>query len=222
CGGERLRPQARAVRVGGKTIAKVTAATVAEARALVAGYRFGERDRMVASDILKEIEPRLRFLEQVGLGYLTLDRRADTLSGGEAQRIRLAAQLGSNLEGVCYILDEPTIGLHPRDNEMLLDMLRELRARGNSVIIVAHAEATVRSADVVLDLGPGAGSRGGEVVAIGPPAALAREPHSATGRYLAQAPVRIGQPRALALLPRLKISGAAEHNLRDVDVELPL
>ncbi|MET0151940.1 MAG: excinuclease ABC subunit UvrA [Candidatus Binatia bacterium] len=222
CAGRRLKPQARAVRVGGKAIGEVTAATVTEAREVVAAYRFGDRDGRVAADILKEIEPRLRFLEQVGLGYLTLDRRADTLSGGEAQRIRLAAQLGSNLQGVCYILDEPTIGLHPRDNEMLLDMLRELRARGNSVVIVEHDEATIRSADVVLDLGPGAGSRGGEVVAVGTPAALAREPRSATGRYLAQAPVRIGQPRAIALLPRLKIFGAAEHNLKDVDVELPL
>jgi excinuclease ABC subunit A len=222
CGGRRLKPQARAVRVGGKAIGEVTAATVNEAREIVAAYRFGDRDARVAADILKEIEPRLRFLEQVGLGYLTLDRRADTLSGGEAQRIRLAAQLGSNLQGVCYILDEPTIGLHPRDNEMLLDMLRELRARGNSVIIVEHDEATIRSADVVLDLGPGAGSRGGEVVAVGPPAALAREPRSATGRYLARAPIRIGPPRAIALLPRLKIFGAAEHNLKDVDVELPL
>jgi excinuclease ABC subunit A len=222
CAGRRLKPQARAVRVGGKTIGEVTAATVTEARAIVGAYRFGDRDRRIAADILKEIEPRLVFLEQVGLGYLTLDRRADTLSGGEAQRIRLAAQLGSNLQGVCYILDEPTIGLHPRDNEMLLDMLRQLRARGNSVIIVEHDEATIRSADVVLDLGPGAGSRGGEVVAIGTPAMLACEPSSATGRYLAQVPVRIGQPRALALLPRLKIIGATEHNLRNVDVEVPL
>ena len=222
CAGQRLKPQARAVRVGGKTISEVTAATVAEARALIASYRFGERDHRVAADILKEIEPRLRFLERVGLGYLTLDRRADTLSGGEAQRIRLAAQLGSNLQGVCYILDEPTIGLHPRDNEMLLGMLRELRDRGNSVIIVEHDEATIRSADVVVDLGPGAGNRGGEIVAVGPPAALEREPRSATGRYLAQVPGRIGQPRPVDRLPRLKIVAAAEHNLKNVDVELPL
>jgi len=171
---------------------------------------------------LKEIEPRLRFLERVGLGYLALDRRADTLSGGEAQRIRLAAQLGSNLQGVCYILDEPTIGLHPRDNEMLLDMLRELRARGNSVIIVEHDEATIRSADVVVDLGPGAGSHGGEVVTVGPPAALERDPRSATGRYLAEVPTRSGRARAVDRLPRLEVLGAAEHNLKNVDFELPL
>src|SRR5207253_10261412 len=187
--------------VAGKTIAEVTAATVADARTLVSSYRFEARDQQVAADILKEIDPRLRFLEQVGLGYLALDRRADTLSGGEAQRIRLAAQLGSNLQGVCYILDEPTIGLHPRDNEMLLEMLRELRARGNSVIIVEHDEATIRSADVVVDLGPGAGSHGGEIVAVGPPAALEREPRSATGCYLAQVPTRCGQAREVDRLP---------------------
>jgi excinuclease ABC subunit A len=222
CGGQRLRPQARAVRVGGKTIAEVTAATVAEARELVASYRFGERERAIAEDVLKEIEPRLRFLERVGLGYLTLDRRADTLSGGEAQRIRLAAQLGSNLQGVCYVLDEPTIGLHPRDNEMLLSILHELRSRGNSVLIVEHDEATIRSADLVVDLGPGAGSHGGEVVAVGPPAVLEREPRSATGRYLAQPPARSSPPRSLEGLPRLKVVGAAEHNLKAIDVELPL
>ncbi|MBI2964067.1 MAG: excinuclease ABC subunit UvrA [Deltaproteobacteria bacterium] len=222
CAGERLKAQARAVRVGSRTIAEITAATVADARRLVASYRFGERDRLVAADVLKEIEPRLRFLEQVGLGYLTLDRRADTLSGGEAQRIRLAAQLGSNLQGVCYILDEPTIGLHPRDNQMLLSILRELRTRGNSVIIVEHDEATIRGADVVVDLGPGAGSRGGEIVAVGPPAALERAPRSATGRYLSQAPVRSGQPRPVDRLPWLKMLGAAEHNLKEVDLELPL
>jgi excinuclease ABC subunit A len=222
CNGTRLKPQARAVRVGGKTIAETTASTVAEARELVASYRFGERDRLVAADILKEIEPRLRFLEQVGLGYLSLDRRADTLSGGEAQRIRLAAQLGSNLQGVCYILDEPTIGLHPRDNEMLLAMLRDLRTRGNSVIIVEHDEATIRSADVVVDLGPGAGSRGGEIVAIGSADALAREPRSATGRYLAQVPARSAPARPVGRLPRLRLTGASEHNLKNVDLELPL
>jgi excinuclease ABC subunit A len=222
CGGERLKPQARAVRVCGKTIAEVTAATVTRAREIVAAYRFGERDRLVAADILKEIAPRLLFLEQVGLAYLALDRRADTLSGGEAQRIRLAAQLGSNLQGVCYILDEPTIGLHPRDNQKLLAMLRELRARGNSVMIVEHDEATIRSADVVVDLGPGAGSRGGEIVAVASPAALEREPRSATGRYLSQVPMRSGEARTIERLPRLKVMGAAEHNLKSVDFELPL
>src|SRR5206468_5539171 len=222
CGGERLKAQARSVRVGGKTIAQVTAATAAEARAIIAGYRFGERDRLVAGDILKEIEPRLRFLEQVGLGYLTLDRRADTLSGGEAQRIRLAAQLGSNLQGVCYILDEPTIGLHPRDNEMLLEMLRELRARGNSVIIVEHDEATIRRADLVVDLGPGAGVHGGRLVAVAPPAELAANPTSVTGRYLGAARRRLGPSRSLERLPRLTVRGAREHNLRDIDVGIPL
>src|SRR5205823_256428 len=201
---------------------ELTQQAVAAAAADLSRRRFTGRAEQIAANVLKEITPRLRFLEQVGLGYLALDRRADTLSGGEAQRIRLAAQLGSNLQGVCYILDEPTIGLHPRDNEMLLEMLRELRARGNSVIIVEHDEATIRSADVVVDLGPGAGSHGGEIVAVGPPAALEREPRSATGRYLAQVPTRSGQARAVDRLPRLKVVGAAEHNLQSVDFELPL
>ena len=222
CNGERLRPQARAVRVGGRTIAAITSATVVEARRQIEAIRFADRERAIAADVLKEIGPRLEFLERVGLGYLTLDRRADTLSGGEAQRIRLAAQLGSNLQGVCYILDEPTIGLHPRDNEMLLSILHELRRRGNSVIVVEHDEATIRSADVVVDLGPGAGNRGGEIVAIGPPAAIEREPRSATGRYLSSVPVRSAPPRSLDRLPRLEVVGAAEHNLKNVDVELPL
>ncbi len=222
CGGARLNPQARAVRIADKAIHEVTALTIREARELVRSLRFEARDAAVAADVVKEIDPRLQFLEEVGLSYLSLDRRADTLSGGEAQRIRLAAQLGSNLQGVCYILDEPTIGLHPRDNDLLLAMLRKLRGRGNSVLIVEHDEATIRSADLVVDLGPGAGSHGGEIVAVASPADLEKEPRSATGRYLRQVPTRIGRPRPIDGLPRLKILGAAEHNLRDIHVELPL
>ncbi len=222
CGGERLKPQARAVRVCGRTIAELTRRTVTETRRAVAALRFDDRDGAVAADVLKEIEPRLHFLERVGLSYLTLVRRADTLSGGEAQRIRLAAQLGSNLQGVCYILDEPTIGLHPRDNDRLLAMLRDLRSRGNSVVIVEHDEATIRSADVVVDLGPGAGSRGGEVVAVATPAELAQNPRSPTGRYLAQVPARSGEPRSLEGLLRLEVQGASEHNLKEVDFSIPL
>ncbi|MGH7820678.1 MAG: excinuclease ABC subunit UvrA, partial [Candidatus Binatia bacterium] len=185
CGGRRLKPQARAVRVAGRAIDEVTRLPIAEARRWVRGLRFDGRDGAVAADVLKEIEPRLRFLEEVGLGYLSLDRRADTLSGGEAQRIRLAAQLGSNLQGVCYILDEPTIGLHPRDNDMLLGTLRELRDRGNSVIVVEHDAATIRSADLVVDLGPGAGSRGGEDVAVAPPGRPLPEPLRVVNRHRA-------------------------------------
>ena len=222
CGGERLKPQPRAVRVAGHTIGAMTRATVSEARAMLREARFEGRDAMVAADVLKEIDPRLRFLEEVGLSYLALDRRADTLSGGEAQRIRLAAQLGSNLEGVCYVLDEPTIGLHPRDNEMLLGILKGLRDRRNSIIVVEHDEATIRAADLVIDLGPGAGSRGGELVAVGTPAELAAHATSLTGRYLAEVPTATRPRRALELLPRLKVIGAAAHNLRAIDVEIPL
>src|SRR6185437_16244097 len=143
------------------------------------------REREIARDILAELTSRLGFLEQVGLGYLSLDRSAPTLSGGEAQRIRLAAQLGSNLRGVCYILDEPTIGLHPRDNNVLLDTLARLGAKGNTLVVVEHDEDTIRHAEHVLDLGPGAGTRGGAVVAQGSAAELMRNPDSLTGRFLA-------------------------------------
>jgi excinuclease ABC subunit A len=222
CGGSRLTPQARAVRVGGRTLPEVVSWPIGEARRWIEELRFEGRDAAVAADVVKEILPRLRFLEQVGLSYLSLDRRADTLSGGEAQRIRLAAQLGSNLQGVCYVLDEPTIGLHPRDNQRLLATLRELRDRQNSVLVVEHDEATIRSADVVIDLGPGGGSRGGQIVAVAPPEELSRNPRSATGRYLAGLRRRLGSPRPVADRPRLRILGAAEHNLRDIDVEFPI
>jgi excinuclease ABC subunit A len=172
--------------------------------------------------VLKEIRERLGFLVNVGLEYLTLDRPSATLSGGEGQRIRLAAQLGSNLRGVCYVLDEPTIGLHPRDNAMLLDTLEALRARGNTVLVVEHDEATIRRADLVVDLGPGAGTHGGQVVAVAPPAALAGNPASLTGRYLGVSRPRLGPIRALDSLPRLVVRGAAEHNLRGVDAHFPL
>src|SRR5262249_58077909 len=150
-----------AVRLQGRTTAELTALPVAAAEDAIGKLRFGPREAPIAEGPLREIVPRLRFLGQVGLAYLTLDRRADTLSGGEAQRIRLAAQLGSTLRGVCYILDEPTIGLHPRDNTMLLRTLRRLEAVGNSVLVVEHDEATIESADLIVDLGPGAGVRGG-------------------------------------------------------------
>jgi excinuclease ABC subunit A len=156
------------------------------------------------------------------LPYLTLDRRADTLSGGEAQRIRLAAQLGSNLRGVCYILDEPTIGLHPRDNDMLLHTLRRLEQLGNSVLVVEHDEATIQSADLIVDLGPGAGVRGGSVVSIGTPEEIKRNPESPTGAYLRSEKKRIGPKRDLANTRWLAIRGARAHNLKNVDVKIPL
>ncbi len=222
CGGQRLNARARAVRVQGHGIADLTALSVHEAAAAVAAMRFGARERPIAEGPLREIGPRLRFLEQVGLGYLALDRRADTLSGGEAQRIRLAAQLGSNLRGVCYVLDEPTIGLHPRDNDMLLDALDELKARGNTVVVVEHDEATIRRADLIVDLGPGAGVHGGRVVAVAPPAKLAAMPGSVTGRYLTGARARYAPARTLDGREWLTVEGASEHNLRDIDVRIPL
>src|SRR6185295_8453252 len=153
CAGRRLNPRALAVRVQGHTIADLAALPVSDAERVIGALSFAEREAAIADGPLKEILPRLRFLREVGLSYLTLDRRADTLSGGEAQRIRLAAQLGSNLRGVCYILDEPTIGLHPRDNDMLVKTLRELQEHGNTVVVVEHDEATIAAADLVVDLG---------------------------------------------------------------------
>jgi len=222
CAGTRLNPRARAVRVHGATLPEVVAHTVDEAAGLLAGWRFDARDRQVAADILAELGPRLRFLAQVGLGYLTLDRGAHTLSGGEAQRIRLAAQLGSNLRGACYVLDEPTIGLHPRDNAVLLRTLRELTARRNTVLIVEHDEATIAEADLVVDLGPGAGRHGGALVAIGTPAAIAADPASITGRYLAAPRVRARPPRPTGGQPQIVVQGATAHNLKDVTVSFPL
>jgi excinuclease ABC subunit A len=222
CAGERLNGRARHVRVQGHTISALTALAVTDAERAVGALRFAAREAAIAEGAIKEILPRLKFLDRVGLGYLTLDRRADTLSGGEGQRIRLAAQLGSNLRGVCYVLDEPTIGLHPRDNAMLLDTLEALRARGNTVLVVEHDEATIRRADLVVDLGPGAGTHGGQVVAVAPPAALASNPASITGRYLGVCRPRLGPVRTLDTLPRLVLRGAAEHNLRGVDAHFPI
>ena len=157
CGGSRLRPEARSVRVGGKAIHEITALTVTEARAFFDQLRFDEDDAPIAEPILTEIASRLRFLDNVGVEYLTLDRPADTLSGGELQRVRLATGLGSGLVGVCYILDEPSIGLHPRDNNRLIDALRDLQDRGNTVLVVEHDETIMRRADWLVDMGPGAG-----------------------------------------------------------------
>jgi excinuclease ABC subunit A len=222
CGGRRLNARAQAVRVLGRSIWEVAADSVADARRAIAGYTFAAREAAIADNILKEILPRLQFLEEVGLPYLTLDRPADTLSGGEAQRIRLAAQLGSNLRGVCYILDEPTIGLHPRDNAMLIDTLGGLKAKGNTLLVVEHDEATIEAADLVVDLGPGGGTRGGQLVAMGPPQSLATHPASMTGRFLGRARPRIGPLRDVAKNRRVRVGGATEHNLKSIDVELPL
>ena len=224
CGGRRLRPDALAVDLWQRDIARVTADSVMAAAAWFDALQPDGREAEVARDVLPEIRHRLRFLEEVGLGYLTLDRAAPTLSGGEAQRIRLAAQLGSNLQGVCYVLDEPTIGLHPRDNRMLLGTLERLEGKGNTIVVVEHDEETIRRAEHVIDLGPGAGSHGGRVVADGDVETLLRHPDSVTGRYLAQPlphPL-LGRRRERPAEHALGIRGATLHNLQELDLTLPL
>jgi excinuclease ABC subunit A len=228
CAGARLNPQALAVRFQGRPISEVARMSVREAaqwvQALAAEGRLSPRETGIARDVIAEIRSRLDFLQQVGLGYLTLDRAAPTLSGGEAQRIRLAAQLGSNLQGVCYVLDEPTIGLHPRDNGILLNALHRLGDQGNTLVVVEHDEDTIRRADHLIDIGPGAGRRGGRLVAQGAVADLAANPDSLTGRLLAQPLKHPLQPRREVAPdgPALRLTGARLHNLREVDVRVPL
>jgi len=224
CAGARLNATARAVTFDQHAIDAVARLSVHEVRQWVETLRLEGRDAEIARDVVGEIKSRLAFLEEVGLGYLTLDRAAPTLSGGEAQRIRLAAQLGSNLQGVCYVLDEPTIGLHPRDNGVLLDALAKLGAAGNTLVVVEHDEDTIRRAEHLIDIGPGAGKRGGRLVAQGSAADLARQPDSVTGRLLAQPPLHPLQARraVAADAPALWLRGASLHNLRDIDVRVPL
>ena len=225
CEGRRLRPEALAVCLHDHSIADITAMSVEAAEALFRKIKFKGREAEIARDILAELRPRLKFLQEVGLAYLSLDRSAPTLSGGEAQRIRLAAQLGSNLRGVCYILDEPTIGLHPRDNRMLLDTLRKLEGNGNTIVVVEHDEETIRRAEHVIDIGPGAGINGGRVVAQGTIKALMQAPDSVTGRCLAyplKHPVVERRHTDLANIPRLDIVGARLNNLKSIDVGIPL
>ncbi len=222
CEGARLNRVARAVRLGGLGIDRVADMTPEGALQFLSSVDLQGRTGIIAENILKEITARLSFLLQIGLSYLQLSRRSDTLSGGEAQRIRLAAQLGSNLRGVCYILDEPTIGLHARDNRVLLKTLRQLQRAGNSVIIVEHDEDTIRHADHVIDLGPGGGAEGGEVVAVGSPAEIEANPRSLTGRFLKRkdsGPTR--RPRPLDGCSFVTIRGAKEHNLKNIRVRFP-
>ncbi len=224
CLGQRLNPVALHVLFRGQSIAALSALPVRDFSAALQKLKLIGRERDIARDLLAELAARTRFLCDVGLGYLQLNRAAPTLSGGEAQRIRLAAQLGSNLQGVCYVLDEPTIGLHPRDNVVLLDTLDRLRSKGNTLVVVEHDEDTIRRADHVIDLGPGAGTRGGRVVAQGTAVELARSGVSATGRCLA-APLRHSASRRRPVgrdVPMLEIRGAALHNLRKVDARIPL
>jgi excinuclease ABC subunit A len=224
CRGQRLNPVALHVLFRGQSLAALTDLPVRDFAAALQKLKLIGRERDIARDLLAELAARTGFLCDVGLGYLQLNRAAPTLSGGEAQRIRLAAQLGSNLQGVCYVLDEPTIGLHPRDNVALLDTLDRLRIKGNTLVVVEHDEDTIRRADHVIDLGPGAGTRGGRVVAQGTAAELARAGNSATGRCLA-APLQHSRSRRRAVgrdTPVLEIRGADVHNLRKVDARIPL
>ncbi len=224
CGGARLNPQALAVRFSGHSIAEISALAVSEAVRFFSRLRLDTRTGVIAADALAEITSRLAFLQEVGLGYLALDRAAPTLAGGEAQRIRLAAQLGSNLRGVCYVLDEPTIGLHPRDHANLLEALVTLRHKGNTVVVVEHDQETIHAAEHLIDLGPGAGTQGGTLVAQGKLAAICRAPESITGAMLRSPPRHPRFPRRIVAksTPRLSILGAHLHNLRDVDVRVPL
>ncbi|MDX2029510.1 MAG: excinuclease ABC subunit UvrA [Blastocatellia bacterium] len=223
CNGARLRSESLAVRLNGRSIAEYASLPIKQSLEAFAAVRLTPREELIAGRILKEIRERLNFLESVGLGYLTLDRPAATLSGGEGQRIRLATQIGSQLRGVLYVLDEPSIGLHPRDNDRLLDTLAQLRDIGNTVLVVEHDEETIRRADYVVDLGPGAGTHGGEVVAIGTPEEVAAVSESVTGRYISgklkiEAPAQRRQANGKAIVVR----GATAHNLKNIDARFPL
>ena len=221
CGGGRLRAEALSVRFHDRTIAQIGALSIRQALAWFAGLTLSERESAVAADSIAEIRSRLTFLDDVGLGYLSLNRSAPTLSGGEAQRIRLAAQLGSNLQGVCYVLDEPTIGLHARDNRKLLATLQGLKARDNTVIVVEHDEDTMRAAEHLIDLGPGAGRGGGRIVAQGSVAAVTANRQSLTGRCLAAPPIAQRPPRPPSSA-QLQLNRVACHNIRRLDVSVPL
>ena len=222
CGGRRLKREALAVTVGGRSIAEVSDMPVVKSRAFFSQLKLGEKQAFIARQILREIDARLGFLQDVGLGYLTLSRGAATLSGGEAQRIRLATQIGSALTGVLYILDEPSIGLHQRDNEKLLGTLKKLRDLGNTLIVVEHDAETMLSADYLVDVGPGAGSHGGEIVAAGTPEEVMANPASLTGQYLS-GKKRVPLP-AMRRSPTgfITVRGARAHNLKNIDVRFPL
>ena len=222
CGGQRLKPEARAVTVGGKSLPEVSDMSIIEARGFFAALELEGSSRMIADQILREIDSRLGFLSDVGLGYLTLSRGAGTLSGGEAQRIRLATQIGSALMGVMYILDEPSIGLHQRDNAKLIATLRRMRDLGNTVIVVEHDEETMMSADWIVDVGPGAGVHGGYIVAEGTAEDIKSCPESLTGQYLSGKKVIPVPAKRRKPAGYLTVFGASEHNLKHIDVKIPL
>ena len=223
CHGKRLKPEAAACLVGDRSIVDVTAMSVRDALGYVGGLSITGQEQHIAGDVLKEIRHRLRFMSEVGLDYLTLDRQSGTLSGGESQRIRLATQIGSGLVGVLYVLDEPTIGLHVRDNERLIRMLRELQGVGNTVVVVEHDEQMIREADHVIDLGPGAGRHGGEIVSEGTVSELLESAESITARFLrSDIHVHVPGKRKKPTRDALKVFGAAENNLKNINVTFPL
>jgi excinuclease ABC subunit A len=237
CQGTRLRPEAVAVRLAGEPLPALTARSVEQLRGWLRQRRWTPRQREVAGHLIEELTERVEVLHRVGLDYLTLDRQARTLSGGETQRIHLAAALGSGLTSTLYVLDEPTIGLHPQDSDRLLSLLRDLAARGNTVLVVEHDRTLIRGADHIIDLGPAAGEHGGRVVAEGPITAILANPESLTGRYLKERPPTAARTHVarfrreqglesldeeLGALPRVEVRGARAHNLKDVDVDFPV
>ncbi len=223
CGGARLRREARNVRVGGRTVDEVSALTVDAARQFFTDLELSEKESAVADKVLTEIQRRLSFLSDVGLDYLSLDRLSSTLSGGESQRINLATSLGSALVGTLYVLDEPSIGLHSRDNQRLIDILRQLRDQGNTVLVVEHDEDMIRVADHIVDMGLGAGEQGGRVVYSGTLPGLLQETRSLTAKYLRnELAIPVPSPRRKGIGQKIRLRGASEHNLKDIDIEIPL
>lgn len=223
CHGYRLNPQALSVQINGENIGDVSETSINGTLEFFEAVALSEQEKMIAKPILKEIKDRLTFLRNVGLDYLTLSRAAGTLSGGEAQRIRLATQIGSNLSGVLYILDEPSIGLHQRDNDRLIDSLKKMRDLGNTLIVVEHDEDTMRAADYLIDVGPGAGDQGGQIVAAGTPEEVEKNPNSLTGQYLSgKREIAVPKERRKGNGKKIKVTGAAENNLKNIDVEFPL
>ena len=222
CGGQRLKPGALAVTVADKNIAEVTSLSIEKLQQFLKDLKLSDTQMMIGGQILKEIRARIQFLMDVGLDYLTLSRATGTLSGGEAQRIRLATQIGSGLVGVAYILDEPSIGLHQRDNDKLLATLKHLRDLGNTLIVVEHDEDTMLAADYIVDIGPGAGEHGGEVVAAGTAEEIMQNKNSVTGAYLS-GKIKIPVPEKRKKPDGwLKVIGAKENNLKNIDVAFPL
>ncbi|MCO7151251.1 excinuclease ABC subunit UvrA [Vagococcus lutrae] len=223
CHGYRLNPQALSVKVAGKHIGEVTALSITDALTFFRELTLSEQHQLIARPILKELIDRLTFLENVGLDYLTLSRASGTLSGGEAQRIRLATQIGSNLSGVMYILDEPSIGLHQRDNDRLIESLKKMRDLGNTLIVVEHDEDTMRAADYLIDIGPGAGEHGGEIVAAGTPEEVEAQENSLTGQYLSgKKQIAVPEKRRPSTGQSVQVKGAAENNLKNIDVDFPM